>query len=111
MQGIVDGERAVSLIRFMDTNEPQQISFVTGQIESPVIPSVWSHSAIVGGLPVIDGFRVPAPTFVEFLRSGPSDAGITDDYPALPSLRPLALEIAARETLKPKWLSGTSSSA
>ena len=69
----------------------------------PGIVRVVSNPGILGGLPVVDGTRVPAATLVDYLRHGYSDLEILEDYPSLPSTSRDAVEAWANSTHGPGW--------
>lgn len=45
---------------------------------------VVSDPAVLGGIPVVRGTRVPAATVMAYLRAGRSVVEIYEDYPSLP---------------------------
>ncbi|MBE7210301.1 MAG: DUF433 domain-containing protein [Gluconacetobacter diazotrophicus] len=45
---------------------------------------VVENPKILGGMPTVEGTRVPAATIAAYLRAGRSDDGIREDYPTLP---------------------------
>ncbi len=69
----------------------------------PGIVRVVSNPGILGGLPVVDGTRVPAATLLDYLRHGYSDLDILEDYPSLPATWRDAIETWADSTHGPGW--------
>jgi uncharacterized protein (DUF433 family) len=65
--------------------------------------TVVSNPAVMGGMPVVRGTRVPAETIVAYLRSGYSRQDIYDDYPSLPLDGIDAVITWAECTLGPNW--------
>lgn len=64
---------------------------------------VVSDAGILGGMPVVLGTRVPAATLVAYLRSGYSEADITEDYPTLPAAWAAAVQNWATCEYGPDW--------
>ncbi len=46
--------------------------------------SVVSDPSVMGGIPVVDGTRIPATTIAAYLAAGRGDREIFEDYPTLP---------------------------
>jgi uncharacterized protein (DUF433 family) len=78
------------------------------RVPQPV--QIVSNPEIMGGMPCVDGTRVPADTILTYLKSGSSAEAIFHDYPSLPkgavkavkrwaagSLKTLQLPVSAKD--------------
>ncbi len=91
------------MIGFM-LNDPRRPSKPKPSLDhGPGIVRVVSNPGILGGLPVVDGTRVPAATLVDYLRHGYSDLDILEDYLSLPATWRDAIEAWADSTHGPGW--------
>ena len=68
-----------------------------------IAATVVSNPAVMGGMPVVRGTRVPDKTIVAYLRSGYSRQDIYDDDPSLPLGGIDAVLTCAETTLGPDW--------
>lgn len=71
------------------------------QIEVAPPAAIVTDEAILGGMPVVSGTRVPAATIAAYLRAGHTNAEIRSDHPSLPNDGIEAVEAWAADEFGP----------